>query len=85
MATTANAAADTHDLEGNHISLEDASRDDLVKFLQQHNSRIAAAHIAKNDEYTVREPASAQPLRALSLRARSRGAHADRDPRPRAT
>ena len=85
MATTADAAADTHDLEGNHISLEDASRDDLVKLLQQHNMRIAAAHIAKNDEYTVREPASAQPLRALSLRARSRGAHADRDPRPRAT
>ena len=66
MATTADAAADTHDLEGNHISLEDASRDDLVKLLQQHNMRTAAAHIAKNDEYTVREPASA------TLSARSR-------------
>ena len=55
MATTANAAADTHDLEGNHISLEDASPDDLVKLLQQHNMRKAAAHIAKDDEYTVRE------------------------------
>lgn len=79
MATTANAAADTHDLEGNHISLEDASPDDLVKLLQQHNMRKAAAHIAKDDEYTVREPASA------TLSARSRCGRASRGacrPRP---
>ena len=83
MATTADAAADTHDLEGNHFSLEDASPDDLVKFLQQRNMRIAAAHIAKDDECTVREPASRNPLRALSLRARSGGRMptATRDPR----
>ena len=79
MATTANAAADTHDLEGNHISLEDASPDDLVKLLQQHNMRKAAAHIAKDDEYTVREPASA------TLSARSRCGRAPGGRMPTAT